>query len=346
MSESQDNEPDLLPVGGAQLAGVTLAPRDVTPKPNASYAFRMLVPKAFQEATPPGAEREIDVNGRVPLAGWRAPPAEGEHAVAFGVEGMTVPRAISALHLLVHQARVREMELLAYRELGPYFVDALFEKTLHDQSMIARSATWLAGNRQFVATGVAHRSVLERYNPLFGAMIASMQIQDRPEEPFTERRVAHTVLDRVHFQLPVSFAPLTTEQTDTLGLIEFVLKGAGGDLAGLLRVEVEATPARPTDDEIQRAVTPLIARGAVLGSELRELPVGPPVEDREIRRVVWMDASSGAGGVPQEAWVIVARVADLTMRISMMGPGRDDYMFDWAVLQRGHRILLETLQYA
>lgn len=339
-------ETEWLPIGeGLAPMGWELAPQRVEPEANPTYGFQLLVPQKWIPDRIDEANRPVDANRRTPLAGWHAPVGEGEPAVVFIVEAMGVLRAIRAAHLLRHQAQLSGEKIMVVRELSPYFVDTLLRHEIAGQPFASRSAMWLAGDRAFVATGVAHADAFEQLNPVFGSMIASLQIEQRPASPETESRTAYRLCDRVEFDVPGSFVPLPLRSEGGRQALDLVQRSPNRELTGLLTVDLEPMDSIPDiNDELRTLVAQLMARGVQFSDEPKHLEVSSGDSPFELRSSMWADVRSSGSKVAQEVWMSFISVDGASLRVAALGPARAAYFGDWAVLQRGYAILLESLR--
>ena len=340
---------DPLPSGeriSAEERATRFQTRLVTPAANPSFAVRVMVPRTWEPLELPGADREVDAVQLTPIAGWQD-PAYGTGPALFHVQAIGLPRELAANHFTVEYANEQELTILAMRAISDVLADALLAQTIQGQPYIVRMATLFDGDRAYVAMGLAHRSDYGDYADLFGAMIGSIELEHPVGRPHVEDRVTRTLLDNIAFEAPISFRALEVpDGTETHRALDLFQKDPGGEFSGQIRVDLDLECREPNArNEMVYVAAHLMQHGVTLGKDPEEIGVEAgegPIRPTGMYRV---DETS-SGGAPVEVWIGLFHVSGAALRVWMIGPERRAAFRQWAVNQRGFRVLMQTLRTA
>lgn len=321
--------------------------RRVSPAANPSYAVRVLVPRTWEPLALPGADEPVNATRLTPLAGWQDPAYETAPAM-FHVQAIGLAREMTAAHFVTTYALQLDLQILALREVSDVVADALLVQIIKGQRYLVRLAACFDGDRAYVAMGLAHRDDYGAYADAFGVMIGSIRFEQPTGRPHVEARVTRTVLDQVAFEAPISFrAREASEATETHRALDLFQKDpVRGQFCGRVRVDVDLERRAPAfEDEMVYVAAHLMNQGVELG-EPTEIPIDvardAPVRVSSIHKV----PGTRADGAAVEAWIALGQVDGAALRVWMLGPAREANFRQWAVNQRGFRVIMQTLRRA
>lgn len=319
----------------------------VTPAANPDYALRLLVPRAWEPLVLPGADQPVSATRLTPLGGWQD-PAYATAPALFHVQAIGLPRELTAEHFLIAYANEQNLKILALHGITDVVADALVAQTIKGEPYIVRMTTSFDGDRAYVAMGLAHRSDYGAYADVFGAMIGSIRIERLVGRPHVEERVTRTLLDAIAFEAPISFRALQVpEGTETHRALDLFERDPGGDLTGLIRLDLELERRDPSvEDELVYVAAHLMKRGITLGKEPQEIPVDSSEESAIRLRSMHRVSGMANDRSPLEIWIGLFHARGAALRVWMVSPAREAKFREWAVNQRGLRVVLSTLRAA
>lgn len=319
----------------------------VTPPANPSYALRISVPRSWAPLALPGADAAVSATQLTPLSGWQD-PAYATAPALFHVQAVGLPRELTAEHFLVAYANEQDLQILALNGISDVLADALLAQSIKGQPYIVRMAALFDGDRAYVAMGLAHRSDYGAYADVFGAMIASIRIERPVGRAHVEERVTRTLLETIAFEAPISFRAMQVpEGTETHRALDLFEKDPSGELSGLIRVDLDLERRDASaEDELVYVAAHLIKRGITLGREPQEIPIDRSTESAIQPTSMHRVSATASDRAPLEVWIGLFRVGGAALRVWMVSPAREARFREWAVNQRGLRVLLSTLRAA
>lgn len=320
--------------------------RRVVPDANPGYGVRVLVPRTWEPLALPGADEPVNATRLTPLAGWQD-PAYATAPAMFHVQAVGLPRELTAAHFVTAYALDQDLKILAMRSVSDLVADALLVQWIKGQKYIVRLAACFDGDRAYVAMGLAHRDDYDTYQDVFGVMVGSIRFEHPTGRAHVEERVTRTVLDAVAFEAPISFrAKLASGATETHRALDLYQKDpVRGEFCGLIRADVDLARRAPTfDDEMVYVAAHLMNQGVTLGAPT-EVPIDAAGEG-PIRISTMHKVTGTRDGAPVEAWIALGRVDGAALRVWMLGPARQASFRQWAVNQRGFRVIMQTLRRA
>lgn len=321
--------------------------RRVSPEANPRYAVRVLVPRTWEPLALPGADEPVNATRLTPLAGWQD-PAYATAPAMFHVQAIGMPREMTAAHFVTAYALDQGLTILAMRPVSDVIADALLVQMIKGQKYIVRMAACFDGDRAYIAMGLAHRADYGTYADVFGVMIGSIRFEHPTGRPHVEERVTRTVLDTVAFEAPISFrAKAASGATETHRALDLYQKDpVRKEFCGLIRADVDLARRAPTfEDEMVYVAAHLMNQGVTLG-EPTEVPIDVVAEGPVRISTIHQVSGTRADGAPVEAWIALGSVDGAALRVWMLGPAREANYRQWAVNQRGFRVIMKTLRRA
>lgn len=321
--------------------------RRLTPAANPNYAVRVLVPRTWEPLTLPGIDEPVNATRLTPLGGFQD-PAYATAPAMFHVQAIGLAREMTAAHFVMTYASGHDLKILALREVSDVVCDALLVQIIEGQRYLVRFGVCFDGDRAYVAMGLAHRDDYDAYEDVFAVMVASIRFEHPTGRAHVEERVTRTVLDTVAFEAPISFrAKAASGATETHRALDLYQKDpVRGEFCGLIRADVDLERRAPAfEDEMVYVAAHLMNQGVTLGAPT-EVPIDAagegPIRIDTIHKV---SGTRGDGAVV-EAWIALGRVDGAALRLWMLGPARDASFRQWAVNQRGFRVIMQTLRRA